>query len=396
MTPSSNTRATLPTATRRARPYPTAFLHSRAVTTISLARGVPDPSLLPLEAIAAFAESVLAREADRVLSYGSPGGHQELRASIGERHEVDAGRVLVTNGSLQGLAFLFAHLLTGPNRRVLVESPSYDRTLSLLGHLGADVVRVPLDEDGLDVDALAAELVRERPAFLYTIPTFQNPTGTTLALGRRLALAELARRLGLLIVEDDPYALVRIEGPSLPSLFELLEGDGVVYASSFSKTVAPGLRTGYVVLPPELVGPVESLAASTYVAPVVLTQAIVAEFLGRGLLEPALARIRNGLRERRDAMLAALEEHLPVARRTRPAGGYFLWLELPRAVDARVVLERGRLRGVPFVAGSDFGGGPSSARLAFSAVVPGNVHTGVVRLAELIRSLPQRLLRRAA
>jgi 2-aminoadipate transaminase len=367
------------------------------VQTISLARGVPDPELLPLRDVAACAEAVLEREGDAVLSYGPPAGYPQLRAGIAERHEVDPGRVLATNGSLQGLALVFSHLLAAGERRVLVESPTYDRTLKLLAHLGADVVRVPVDEDGLDVDALEAALARDgSPAFLYTIPTFQNPTGTTLTLGRRLRIAELARRHGLLVVEDDPYALLRLEGEPLPSLFELLEGEGVVYASSFSKTLAPGLRTGYVVLPPALVGPVEDLAASTYVAPVVLAQAVVAEFLARGRLEPTLARLREGLRERRDSMLAALEEHLPVARWTRPRGGYFLWLELPLAIDASVVLERGPRHGVTFVAGSAFGGGPSSARLAYSAVGAGDVHTGVVRLAELVRGLPRRLLRQAA
>jgi DNA-binding transcriptional MocR family regulator len=367
------------------------------VNTISLARGVPDPALLPCEELADCAQAVLARDPRGLLSYGAVGGHPDLRAMIAERHEVDHDRVLITNGSLQGLAFVFAHLLAGGRRRVVVESPTYDRTLRLLEHLGADVASVPVDGDGLDVDALEALLARDgTPAFLYTIPTFQNPTGTTLSLGRRLAVAELVRRYELTVIEDDPYALVRIDGDELPALFELLEGENAVYASSFSKTIAPGLRVGYLVLPDDLVVPVESLAASTYVAPVALTQAIVEEFLGRGLLTPALERMRTGLGDRRDAMLAALEEHLPVARWTRPAGGYFLWLELPRAIDARTVLDRATRRGVTFVVGSDFGGGPSSARLAFSAVPPADVHAGVVRLAELIRSEPSRRLRQAA
>jgi 2-aminoadipate transaminase len=364
---------------------------------ISLARGVPDPELLPLEQIAACSRTVLERAAPTVLSYGGPGGDPALRAGIAERHELDAGRVVLSNGSLQGLALVAAHLLGGNRRRVLVEAPTYDRTLRLLANLGAEIVRVPVDEEGLDLEALEARLrTGAAPAFLYTIPTFQNPTGTTLSLARRLRLAELARAYDLLVVEDDPYALVRFEGEPLPALFELLEGDRIVYASSFSKTIAPGLRVGYVLLPVDLVAPVEALAASTYVAPVLLTQAIVGEFLARGLLEPALTRIRAGLRARRDALVAALGEHLPVARWTRPDGGYFLWLELPQAIDARVVLARATARGVSFVPGADFGGGAASARLAFSAVAPAEIHTGVVRLAEVVRSLPRRLLRQAA
>src|SRR5262249_54051160 len=242
------------------------------------------------------------------------------------RHEVDPARVLVTNGSLQGIALLAAHLLGGKRRRVFVEAPTYDRSRKLLAHLGAEIVPVPVDDDGLDVAALEASLrARGRPAFLYTIPTFHTPTGTTLSLSRRPRLAQLARTYDLFVVEDDPYALVRIDGQPLPSLFELLEGVGVVYASSFSKTVAPGLRVGYLVVPENLAPRLEALAASTYVAPVTITQATVAEFLARGLLEPSLARIRAGLGARRDALVAALEEHLPDARWTRPAGGHLPW-----------------------------------------------------------------------
>src|SRR5262249_41432880 len=262
----------------------------------------------------------------------------------------------------------------------------YDRSRKLLAHLGAELVPVAVDDDGLDVAALEASLrARGRPAFLYTIPTFQNPTGTTLSLSRRLRLAQLARTDDLFVVEDDPYALVRIDGQPLPSLFELLEGVGVVYASSFSKTVAPGLRVGYLVLPEQLAPQLEALAASTYVAPVTITQATVAEFLARGLLEPALARIRAGLRARRDALIAALEDQRPDARWRRPAGGYFLWLEPASGVDARALLEPAAARGVTFVPGSEFGGPASSVRLAFSAVAPRHVHAGVVRLAELAR-----------
>src|SRR5205823_4991968 len=163
----------------RTRRPPIGVLHSRGMEPISLARGVPDPELLPLEQIARCSRKVLQRAATRVLSYGGPRGDPRLRAGVAERHELDPARVLVTNGSLQGLALVAAHLLTGDRRRVLVEAPTYDRMLRLLGHLGAELVRVPVDEEGLDVDAVEARLRRGAPAaFLYTIPTFQNPTGT--------------------------------------------------------------------------------------------------------------------------------------------------------------------------------------------------------------------------
>jgi DNA-binding transcriptional MocR family regulator len=367
------------------------------VTVISLARGVPDPALLPIGEIAECARTVVGRDAAGLLAYGPPGGHPELREGIAARHDVDPGRVLVTNGSLQGIALVAGHLLAGGTRRVLVEAPTYDRSRKLLAHLGAELVAVPVDDEGLDVAALEARLRSgPRPAFLYTIPTFQNPTGTTLSLARRLRLAQLARAYDLVVVEDDPYALVRMDGEPLPTLFELLEGVGVVYASSFSKTIAPGLRVGYLLVPDHLAGSIESLAASTYVAPVTMTQATVSEFLSRGLLEPSLARIRTGLRARRDALVTALEEHLPAARWTPPAGGYFLWLELPGGIHADDLIEPAARRGVTFVPGSDFGGPESTVRLAFSAVAPRDVHAGLVRLAEVVRARPAPAQRRAA
>ena len=364
---------------------------------VSLARGVPSPDLLPLPEVEACTAAVLARDARTLLSYGPAPGYQRLRAGIAERHEVDPARVLVTNGSLQGIVLVAMHLLAGGERRVLVEAPTYDRTLTALRRLGADVVPIPIDGDGLDVDALERELGSgSAPAFLYTIPTFQNPTGATLSLPRRLRAAELARRHGLPIVEDDPYALVRFEGAPLPTLFELLEGDGVVYSSSFSKTIAPGLRTGYLVVPPSMAEPLAALAASSYVAPAVILQAVVAEFLARGHLERTVRRIRRRLRARRDAMLAALAEHLADAQCSRPAGGYFVWLTLPAGVDARRLLEAAAPLGVTFVPGTDFGGPQNSARLAFSGVSAAEIHTGVARLAEALRSLPRGRLRKAA
>jgi DNA-binding transcriptional MocR family regulator len=188
------------------------------------------------------------------------------------------------------------------------------------------------------------------------------------------------------VLEDDPYGLVRFEGEAPPLLLDL-DGDGrVVYASSFSKTVAPGLRVGYFVLPPALAAQIEALAVSTYISPPFLTQATVHEFLRRGNFEPNLARVNDLLRARRDAMLAALERHLPGdARWTRPQGGYFVWLDLPDQVDAAELLARAEEAGVTFVKGTDFfpqgRGGGHSLRLAFSFVSPEEIATGVELLA---------------
>jgi 2-aminoadipate transaminase len=358
----------------------------RGMDMISLARGVPAPECLPVEELAECARAVLERDGHRVLSYGPAGGYEPLRERLAERHGVDVGRVLVTNGSLQAFALLVKLLLGGADGRVLVEGPTYDRSLRILADAGAQVTTVPFGDDGLDLDALTRKIDTEpTPAFLYTIPTFQNPSGRTQPLRVRQQLVALARERGLLLVEDDPYALVRFEGEPLPTLFELAGGEGVVHASSFSKVVSPGLRVGYVVSPPKLAGALQELATRTYLAPGFLPQAIVWQYLERGLFEPNLERIRGLLRARRDAMLAALARASPPgASWSRPGGGYFVWLDFPEGVDAAAVLARGEEAGVTFVKGADFypagAGGESSARLAYSFVSPDEIVEGVDRL----------------
>ena len=351
--------------------------------TISFARGVPAPECLPVEELADCARAAIERDGATVLSYGSSAGYAPLRDWIAERHGVDPERVLVTNGSLQGMVFL-AERFAG--ERVLVEEPTYDRPLKILAAHGVETVPVAMDDEGLDLAALADALDSDgKPAFLYTIPTFQNPSGRTLSVERRHQLAEIAREHELLVLEDDPYGLVRFDGEAPPTLFELEGGTRVAYSSSFSKTIAPGLRVGYFVLPNALERELEALATSTYITPVLLGQATVFEFLRRGNFEPNLERVSTLLGARRDAMLEALERELPDARWSRPQGGYFVWLELPDGADAGALLERATAAGVTFVPGADFGGAPNTARLAFSFVSPDEIREGVRRLAALVR-----------
>jgi 2-aminoadipate transaminase len=350
--------------------------------TISFARGIPAPECIPVDELADCAREVVLRDGATVLSYGPVGGYGPLREWIGERHGVDPARVLVTNGSLQGMVFL-AERFAG--RRVIVESPTYDRPLKILAGRGVEVIAVAMDDEGLDPDALERALeVGEKPAFVYTIPTFQNPSGRTLSSERRRRLLELARQHELRVLEDDPYGLVRYEGEPLPTLLELDGDSTVMYSSSFSKTIAPGLRVGYFVLPEPLEQELEALAVSTYITPVLLGQATVFEFLRRGNLEPNLERVTALLGARRDAMLEALERELPFARWSHPEGGYFIWLELPDNMDAGALLERAGEAGVTFVKGADFGGAPDTARLAFSFVSPDEIREGVRRLAALV------------
>jgi 2-aminoadipate transaminase len=350
------------------------------VSVISFARGVPAPECLAIDEIADCAKAAIERGGAPVLLYGPGGGYGPLREWIAERHGVEPARVVITSGSLQGFVFL-AEQLVRPGTRVLVEAPTYDRPIKILKRLGAEIVGVPMDDEGL----LPEELPAGEFAFLYTIPTFQNPSGRTLTLERRRRLVELARERGLLVLEDDPYGLVRYEGEPLPSLFEIAAGEGIAYASSFSKTIAPGVRVGYFVLPPELARQTEALATSTYISPPFMTQATVHEFLRRGNFEPNLERVNRLLKARRDAMLEALERHMPDgADWSRPEGGYFIWLDLPAEAPPLGDAEQA---GVTFVPGTDFfadGSGGNSMRLAFSYVGVDEIADGVERLAGVL------------
>jgi len=360
---------------------------------VSFARGAPAPECLPVSELADCARAAIESDGQAVLSYGPGGGYGPLRKWIAERHGVEPSRVVVTSGSLQGFVFLVQQLVQ-PGARVLVEAPTYDRPLKILARIGAEVVPLAMDDEGLRPEALEEALAEgAKPAFLYTIATFQNPSGRTLSEERRRRVVEIARAHDLLVLEDDPYGLVRFEGEAPPTLLELEGGTHVIYASSFSKTIAPGIRVGYFVLPPELAAQIEALAVSTYISPPFLTQATVHEFLRRGNFEPNLVRVNGLLKARRDSMLEALERHMPSdATWSRPEGGYFIWLDVPSGPDTAGLLSQAEAAGVTFVQGTDFfvpgGGGERSLRLAFSFVSPEEIAEGVAKLAPLLSGSP--------
>ena len=225
---------------------------------VSFARGVPAPECLAEEELADCARAVLDRDGKTILSYGSGAGYAPLRETIAEWFEVPPHRVLLTNGALQGFVLLAQHF--GRGKTVLVELPTYDRPLKILHEGGQTAVPVAMDEHGLVPGELEKALAENPdPAFLYTIPTFQNPSGRTLPADRRRRVVELAATAGTLIVEDDPYGMIRFEGEAEPSMFEL-SGGTIIYTSSFSKTIAPGLRVGFYIVPEELAGPLTDRA----------------------------------------------------------------------------------------------------------------------------------------
>jgi 2-aminoadipate transaminase len=360
------------------------------VPSISFARGAPAPELIPVDELAECAHEVARRDGDRVFAYGPGGGYPPLREWIAERNGVPFERVVLTVGGLQGFVFYAAEQLARHPGRVLVEAPSYDRPLKILAREGVEIVPLPIDGEGLDLDALDAEL-RSRPdapSFLYTIPTFQNPSGRTLSTERRKRLVDVVREHELAVLEDDPYGLVRFDGEAQPSLFELEGGRLVTYTSSFSKTVAPGVRTGYFLVPEADAAGFEERAVSTYISPPFLTEAIVWEYVRRGRFEPNLDRVRVELAARRDAMLEALERHFGAeASWSRPDGGYFVWLDLD-GIDTRALAVRAEAAGVAIVPGPGFFPrdselGRNSARLAYSYEPPERIAEGIELLASL-------------
>jgi DNA-binding transcriptional MocR family regulator len=355
---------------------------------ISFARGAPSLDIIDVEGLRAAAERAFAADPAGVTAYGTAIGYPPLREWIAERHQVEPEQVMVTNGSMQADAFLFDALVE-PGDAVIVERPTYDRTLLSLRGRGADVRPVELEPDGIDVAAVERALAAgATPKLAHIIPNFQNPAGCTLSEAKREALLRLARASGFTVFEDDPYVALRFEGSPLPTMLSM-DGDTVVYASSFSKTVCPGIRVGYLVGPSELIARIVKIATGTYISPSMVSQAIVHQFCISGSLDSSIETVKAALRERARTLCEALRRELPVGRFVEPEGGYFLWLDLPRGTDVDAMFTAAAERGVQFVKGSDFvlEGGGSSLRLAYSGVTPEEIEEGVKRLAGAYREV---------
>jgi DNA-binding transcriptional MocR family regulator len=249
---------------------------------------------------------------------------------------------------------------------------------------------VELETDGIDVGALRGLIEGGvAPKLAHIIPNFQNPAGYTLSRNKRAELLMLAAEHRFMIFEDDPYKHIRFTGDDLPTMLSMDSDDTVVYASSFSKTVCPGIRVGYLVGPKELIAKIAKLATNTYISPNMVAQSIVYEFCASGAIDRSIATVKQALAERVATLDASLKAHLPEARYTLPEGGYFMWVELPEGTDVAVLFGAAAERGVQFVKGTDFllGGGENTLRLAYSGVTNDRIDEGVKRLAEAYRSL---------
>src|SRR5215213_73682 len=357
--------------------------------TISFARGAPSLDIVDQEGLKEAAQRAFTNDPGGTFAYGTSVGYVPLREWIAEQHGVEADQVLVTNGSMQADAFLF-ELLVGEGDAVVVESPTYDRTLLNLRNRGADVRMVPLETDGIDTGALESLLSEGvQPKLAHVIPNFQNPAGYTLSADKRAKLLALASEHDFTIFEDDPYIWIRFEGEGLPTMLSNDEAGKVVYASSFSKTVCPGIRVGYLVGPQAVIKQIQGIATNTYISPNMVAQSIVNEFCRSGRIDHAIATVKDALRARKDALVTALERELPEAKFAPPQGGYFMWVEMPQGFDVAALEGAAKERGVVFVKGTDFllEGGENTLRLAYSGVTPAQIEEGVTRLADAARSL---------
>lgn len=370
---------------------------------ISFAGGLPDPNLFDVEGMQQAAQEALAKDPSGALQYGVTDGHMGLRAEIAKLMQsrgaaVDPERIVVTTGSQQGID-LIARTLLDPGDVVLLEQPSYLAALQVFELAQAEMRGVPGDEHGLRVDLLEEEIERlaregKRAKLIYVVATFANPSGSSLSLERRTALLELAAKHGIMIVEDDPYGELRFRGEVLPSLVGLAEnvdgaGELAVYLSTFSKTVAPGLRIGWMVLPEWLhrivviAKQASDLHASTF------AQHVAYRYLQSGRLVQHLPKIIAAYGERADAMVGALERHLPagVLRVNAPEGGMFLWGRMADGVDTMQLVNKAIAAGVIFVPGVPFFVRPDAnphLRLSFVTNTPEMIDEGVRRFASVV------------
>lgn len=355
--------------------------------TINFTRGVPANESFPIEEVVEAAQAILRTQGAAMMQYGPALGFQPLREWLAEWQGVRVEQILTGNGSLQLIEFLCLHLLK-PGDVVFTESPTYDRTLTLLRRHGARIVGIPLEPDGPAIVALEKALAATPPKLFYVIPDFQNPAGATCSGEKRRRLVELAERHGFLLVEDAPYRLLRYRGREEPTLYRLAPGR-VLHMSSFTKLIAPGVRTGFMVGEPELIARLAKVAEDTYISPGYVAQGITYEWCRRGLLPPQVERLKKLYAPRLDACLGAIDRYMPDAVATRPDGGFFVSLTLPEGTSTTAVrLEAARL-GLNLADGLAFfpeGGGERFLRLPFCALSPAEIDEGIRRLAESVRA----------
>ncbi|AFQ45476.1 PLP-dependent aminotransferase family protein [Desulfosporosinus meridiei] len=362
---------------------------------ISFALGSPAGEFYPLKELNEISQVIIRPGNWKAFEYASTIGHYPLRQYLEtwlNRQGIDTQpqEILITSGSQQGLDLL-TKVFIEPGDYVVMEEPSFLGAIGVFKSSGAHILTVPMDEEGLRTDVLEQILSRHRPKFIYSLPTFQNPTGITMSLERRHQLLKLAYQFHIPIVEDDPYSELYYENKSLPSLKSLDMHEHVIYLGTFSKILFPGLRLGWCVAPSPLLEQLSLAKQHIDLHTSTTTQWIMTEFCNQGLLDKHLPLVRGHYKHQRDAMVAALEEFAPEGLSwTIPAGGYYLWCELPREMKATALLTKAAEKKVAFVPGSAFyvnSGGRSWIRLCFSRHSALTIREGISRLCGAITEL---------
>jgi 2-aminoadipate transaminase len=371
---------------------------------ISFAGGLPAPDVFPVDEFSAACERVLKEQGAQALQYGTTEGYTPLREMIA-RHtgrygiDITPDNVMITSGSQQALD-LIGRIFLNRGDRILVEEPTYLGALQAWNAYGAEYVTVAMDEDGMKTDALESAL-RSGPKFIYVLPNFQNPTGVTLSLERRMKLIELADRYGVPIIEDDPYGQLRYEGEHIKSVVTLdneyrKNGEAgyrgnVIYMSTFSKTLAPGIRLAWVIAPPEVIRKLVQAKQGADLHTATFNQMVAYEVAHGGFLDRHIWLIRRIYGERRNLMLDAMDEFFPQeVTWTRPKGGLFLWGMMPEKLSSAEVLKRAVEQNVAFVPGAPFyahGGGANTMRINFSFTAPDKMLIGIERLGKVLREM---------
>ena len=369
---------------------------------ISFAGGMPAPEIFPIDEFREACDKALREHGADCLQYGSTDGYLPLREMIAHQStrygiNVTAENILPTSGSQQALD-LIGRIFINPGDRILVESPTYLGAIQAWNAYGAEFIPVPFDQDGMDTKKLE-ESLRAGIKFIYVLPNFQNPTGVTLSYERRLHLIELAANYGVPIIEDDPYGQLRYEGEHLPAVVvldsqtrsqETCYSGNVIYLSTFSKTLAPGIRLAWVIAPTEVIQKLILAKQGADLHTSTFNQISTYEVAKGGFLNEHVKLIRKVYRERRDVMLDTLEEHMPSCIKwTHPKGGLFLWATLPTNLDAKVIFNEALEKNVAFVPGAAFfaeGGGHNTMRLNFSNAKPEMINKGIGILAKVIKN----------
>jgi len=356
--------------------------------TITLTRGVPADESFAVEALIGCAEQALRRYGTTILQYHPPRGFVPLREAIAEQEGVPVEQVMLGNGSIQLLDLLIRTTLH-PGDAVLVERPTYDRTIKAFRRAGCQVYGIPVESDGLDIEALASALQRHRPRMLYVIPDFQNPTGATMSAVKREAMMDLAAKHETLVVADLPYRPLRYWGDDEPALADC-GSNLLVQMSSYSKLISPGMRVGWMIAPESIIDGMSTLAESACICPSLVPEGMVFEFLRQGLMEPALVQLKVLYGPRLRACLDALDLHLPEAQWVKPEGGFFLGVTLPKGVAASDVRTRALEEGVKLSDGEGFypdGDGSRFIRIPFCGVNETDIQTAVALIGKAVRSL---------